>query len=464
MTREILQRGMAVAVLTALASVSPASAQSTWNERTILEFSEPVMVPGTTLQPGSYVFRLADMRSNRHTVQILSEDGNKLLTTTQAVPVKRLEPKGDNVLRFKATDAGSPPALASWFYPGSVYGHQFIYPEAQAKEIAGRTKSIVLSEGAPNSDMSQGTLHVFNESAMRAEWKEDAGTAGEWQAWLKSRQSSGTDNTSGGVNDPRSSAPMVNAASKAQKVAVDELEDNAQKYVGQKVRVDAVIQDVFGPRLFTIDEPNWGDLEGEILVYVPTGLGALVQADDRITVEGTVKTFVQTDVEREWGWLGLGGDLEVQYQRKPMLVAERVIGGTNNTALLITAAKGSEDDGNGRNGNGNGNAKAASGSSTGALTTPSALSDRNQARVGRQVDLSGVTVESVAKDGGFFINADDGRVFVLPASTIEVSVDKGDTLALDGVLMEMPRGMTERLSIPRGSNDDVYVYATTVDK
>jgi hypothetical protein len=76
-----------------------------WNERTTLTFSEPVMVPGATLQRGSYEFRLADSSSARHIVQIRRQDG-ELVTTTQAMPTKRSEPKGDVVLKFNP--AGRP--------------------------------------------------------------------------------------------------------------------------------------------------------------------------------------------------------------------------------------------------------------------------------------------------------------------------------------------------------------------
>ncbi len=181
----LTRNAAAVAAAIALTSVSAAFAQMTWNERTTLKFSDPVMVPGATLQPGSYLFKLADMRSNRHTVQILSEDGNKVVATVHAVPVKRLDVKGDIVVRFKATDAGSPPAMAAYFYPGSTYGHQFIYPDAQAKEISGRSKAVVLSSDASDSDMSAGKLHIYNESGVREEWKEDAATKAEWDKWRK---------------------------------------------------------------------------------------------------------------------------------------------------------------------------------------------------------------------------------------------------------------------------------------
>ncbi len=125
--------GLAVALLVGYAPVAVADQ---WNDKTTMKFSEPVMVPGATLQPGSYVFKLMGSSSNRHLVQITTEDGSRVVALTQAVPMKRMEPKGDIVVKFNPTDAGSPIAMKGWFYPGSLYGHEFVYPDEQAKEIA----------------------------------------------------------------------------------------------------------------------------------------------------------------------------------------------------------------------------------------------------------------------------------------------------------------------------------------
>src|SRR5688500_8155136 len=80
-------------------SVGVAAAATEWNEKTILKFSEPVMVPGATLPPGSYVFKLKGT-SQRHTVQITTEDGSKVMALTHAVPTKRADARGDIVLKF----------------------------------------------------------------------------------------------------------------------------------------------------------------------------------------------------------------------------------------------------------------------------------------------------------------------------------------------------------------------------
>ncbi len=55
----------------ALAAIAGANQ---WNDRTILKFDAPMMVPGATLAPGTYVFKLMDSQSNRHMVQIFKQD------------------------------------------------------------------------------------------------------------------------------------------------------------------------------------------------------------------------------------------------------------------------------------------------------------------------------------------------------------------------------------------------------
>ena len=388
-----------------LFSITPGHAQE-WREQTILKFSEPVMVPGATLPPGSYEFRLLDSDSNRHMVRIATEDGSKVFATTQAVPLKRQDPKGDVVLKFNPTDTGSPPALKAWFYPDTVYGHEFIYPEAQARQIAERTKTIVLSTDVAGSDLRKGTLRRFEPSGAVVEWKADAATMREWDEWEKKRQAT---------------APMVAGNLKGTRIALDELEENPSKYTGQVVSVDAEVEEVFGPRLFTIDEPNWGDLDGEILVYMPSTLAALVQDDDRVTIEGTVKRFVRAEVEREWGWLGLDPEVEVDFAKKPVLVASRIVGGDDAFAMVIDL--GAADN----------STKAESGGNEargGPITDAAQIAGGRAALVGRRVQLDRVKVEDVATDGGFFVSANNTSVFVLPAVSDASKVRAGDTVII----------------------------------
>src|SRR5919106_6476138 len=87
------------------------------NERTFLTFSSTVELPGVTLQPGTYLFKLADSQSNRHIVQVLSQDEKQVHATILAVPAERLEVTGENVVTFRETAAGTTPAMRYWYYP-----------------------------------------------------------------------------------------------------------------------------------------------------------------------------------------------------------------------------------------------------------------------------------------------------------------------------------------------------------
>jgi hypothetical protein len=393
--------------------------------------------------------------SSRHIVQITTEDGSRVVALTQAVPMKRLDPKGDIVVKFNPTDVGSPIAMKGWFSPGSLHGHEFLYPDEQAKEIAQRTKTIVLSVDVPGTDLSKGTIRTYNQAAMRADWQGDAATMREWDEWQRTRPSA-TASVAGGVarseERQQATAPMVKGDFQGTRVEFDKLDDNPGKYLGQTVSVDAEVDEILGPRMFKIDDGHLFGLGGEMIVYVATPLTALVREDDRVTITGMVKPFVRAEVEREWGWLGLDSEVEIDISKKPILVASRIVGGTNNVAMVINV-----------------DPAGAKPVGTSGATTASPLSDLgtiaqgDEDLVGRHVGLKGVKVESMTKDG-FFVKAQNASVFVLPALKDKVSVQVGDTVSIDGVVLQMPRKMDDRLNAPAGSNDDIYVYATSVNK
>ena len=127
------------------ALVSPVRADQ-WDKKSVITFSQPIEVAGTVLPAGTYVFRLFDSYSYRHIVQIWNEDGTKLITTVIAIPNYRLEPTGEPVLKFHETPAGSPEALRAWFYPGDLFGQEFVYPERRAMQLAEASKEIVPAE------------------------------------------------------------------------------------------------------------------------------------------------------------------------------------------------------------------------------------------------------------------------------------------------------------------------------
>lgn len=446
-------RAVAAAAALTIGSITAASADQ-WNERTILTFSSPVMVPGATLEPGEYEFKLADTGTSRQIVQVFADDGQKIVTSMMAVPIKREQPSEDVVVQFNPTERGTPPALKAWFYPGSQYGHELVYSEEDARKIAERSKTVVLSIDTPGTDVEKGVLHTFDPSGVRAEWRGDPATLKEWAEWRQSRAATASAASAETTPEERrqGTAPAIRGDFQATRVELDELESNPSKYISQTISVDGEVEEVLGPRLFTIDERNWGDLDGEILVFMRTPLVALVRDDDRITVTGTVKPFVAAEFEREWGWFGLDPETEVDLEAKPVLVAERIVGGNNNVALSIELVD-------------EGQPVGTSGREAGPppLAETATVAAADEEYVGRDVSLKNLEVEGTASGGGFFVQSGDDVLFVLPSDR-HTTVRPGEMVSVDGVILRLPDRMEERLQAPAGLNSDIYVFAHRIER
>jgi hypothetical protein len=94
MIRTKLFPGCALAFIVSLAIGTTAIAQEPVDQRTYFTFSAPFELPGgKTLPAGRYTFRIVDSPSNRHVVQILSEDGKQMHATIMAIPAQRQDPR-----------------------------------------------------------------------------------------------------------------------------------------------------------------------------------------------------------------------------------------------------------------------------------------------------------------------------------------------------------------------------------
>jgi hypothetical protein len=119
-----------------------------WNKETVITFSGPVEVPGVgaqTLPAGTYVFKLLDSLSDRHIVQVFSQDKTHLFTTILAMPNYRLKATDKTVITFRERPAGQPEALRAWFYPGRQWGDEFVYAKPRAIELAKEINEPVLA-------------------------------------------------------------------------------------------------------------------------------------------------------------------------------------------------------------------------------------------------------------------------------------------------------------------------------
>ena len=82
------------------ASLAPSLHADQWNKKTVITIKETVQLPHAMLEPGTYVFKLADSQSDRHIVQIFSADEKTVIATILAIPNYRLKPTGKSVFRF----------------------------------------------------------------------------------------------------------------------------------------------------------------------------------------------------------------------------------------------------------------------------------------------------------------------------------------------------------------------------
>jgi hypothetical protein len=139
-----------------------------WNKEMVFQFTGPVEVPGKVLQPGKYVFVLADSQSDRNIVQIFSEnnDGRReFIATIRAVPDYRLDTPDKPIVLFEERHSDSPEAISSWFYPGDNTGWHFVYPKSERLEVATNTPAPVPAP-APVADQTPASPPpVANEAA-----------------------------------------------------------------------------------------------------------------------------------------------------------------------------------------------------------------------------------------------------------------------------------------------------------
>jgi hypothetical protein len=119
-----------------VAFVAPRAKADEWNQKITFTFDEPVEIPGQVLPAGSYVFKVADVNSDRDLVQVFDRNEDHLIGTFLAIPDYRLTPSGKPVITFEERAASAPPAVRAWFYPGDNYGHEFVYPKTEAARLA----------------------------------------------------------------------------------------------------------------------------------------------------------------------------------------------------------------------------------------------------------------------------------------------------------------------------------------
>jgi hypothetical protein len=123
--------------LAAVLCISPLSVYGDdWDKATKITVSHPFEVPGLILPAGTYMFKIVDLRGERHAVRISNENETATYATLLALADWRLETTDNTVVTFYEAENGRVPALHRWFYPGHQGGVEFAYPEKPPMEFA----------------------------------------------------------------------------------------------------------------------------------------------------------------------------------------------------------------------------------------------------------------------------------------------------------------------------------------
>jgi len=159
----------AISLIALFALAAPAAMADDWNKETVVTINGPIEVPGVgehILPAGTYVFKILDSPSDRHIVQIFSQDKTHLYTTILAIPNFRLKAMNKTVITFSERPAGEPEALRAWFYPGREWGEEFVYPPSKAILLAKEANVTVLTTATEMDSAPIETLKTIPVAAV----------------------------------------------------------------------------------------------------------------------------------------------------------------------------------------------------------------------------------------------------------------------------------------------------------
>jgi hypothetical protein len=101
------------------------------NQASQLTFNQPVELPENHVLPaGTYWFVAPDDVNSGQSVEIYNADRTQLLATVETITTQRSDISDDTQLTFGRV-SNRPLMLISWFYPGRLLGHEFVYSPQQ---------------------------------------------------------------------------------------------------------------------------------------------------------------------------------------------------------------------------------------------------------------------------------------------------------------------------------------------
>ncbi len=115
-------------------------------KKAVVAIQSPMEIPGSVLQPGSYVFKQSGAQNGWTVVQIYNESESTLVTTVIAYQNPKLTSNGETVMTYSAPGSNGQ-VLEAVTFPGDAAPDQFAYPAAEADRIGSANRVRIPSTG-----------------------------------------------------------------------------------------------------------------------------------------------------------------------------------------------------------------------------------------------------------------------------------------------------------------------------
>jgi hypothetical protein len=115
------------------------------NQAIQVTFKQPVQIPGHVLPAGTYWLVVPKDASLHNEVLVLNSDRSMVLATLITVNAQRAQSTDRAAFTFAERGSGQAQALVTWFYPGRLDGHEFLYPTQVEKELAKDKRDTVVA-------------------------------------------------------------------------------------------------------------------------------------------------------------------------------------------------------------------------------------------------------------------------------------------------------------------------------
>lgn len=172
MTKSIAA-GMFVALAATTLPTNPAEAQ-VFKEKSIFTITERLDVGGTILEPGTYRIKVHKRTSDRHTLQVVNTEDNKVFVTVLAIPhpIREQDVIPESRFVYYPATGSQPRALRTWFGNDIQFGHDIAYPKRRAAELVALVKEpvVFIPDEAKEAEFDTVPIqpYVANSSAVAA--------------------------------------------------------------------------------------------------------------------------------------------------------------------------------------------------------------------------------------------------------------------------------------------------------